>query len=67
MATLPARAFVCETCRPDGLGHTGRLLKLAETRRYVADYEGAPIELADAREMVAQADAFIAAVRATLA
>ncbi|MFT3813101.1 MAG: HEPN domain-containing protein [Acidovorax sp.] len=42
----------------------GRWLKQAETRRYVADYEGDPVELADARAMVEQAEAFIAAIRA---
>jgi uncharacterized protein (UPF0332 family) len=34
----------------------GRLLKHAETFRYVADYEGDPVELSDAQEMVKQAD-----------
>src|SRR5881409_3241526 len=29
----------------------GRLLKHAETFRYVADYEGDPVELSDAQEM----------------
>lgn len=42
----------------------GRLLKQAETFRYVADYEGDPVELSDAREMVRQAETFIAAMRA---
>ena len=42
----------------------GRLLKQAETFRYVADYEGDPVQLSDAREMVGQAETFIAAVRA---
>lgn len=42
----------------------GRLLKHAETFRYVADYEGDPVELSDAREMVAQAEIFVAAMRA---
>lgn len=42
----------------------GRLLKQAETRRYVADYEGAPVELDDAREMLEQAEIFVAAMRA---
>ena len=41
---------------------TGRLLKQAETFRYVADYEGDPVELSDAREMVKQAEIFIAAM-----
>lgn len=44
----------------------GRLLKRAETIRYVADYQGDPVGLADAREMVEQADAFVAAVGAEL-
>jgi uncharacterized protein (UPF0332 family) len=42
----------------------GRFLKQAETFRYVADYEGDPVELSDAREMVRQAETFIAAMRA---
>jgi uncharacterized protein (UPF0332 family) len=42
----------------------GRLLKQAETRRYVADYEGDLVELEDAREMVEQATKFIAGMRA---
>ncbi len=42
----------------------GRLLKRAETFRYVADYEGDLVELSDAREMVEQAAAFVAAMRA---
>lgn len=41
----------------------GRLLKHAETFRYVADYEGDPVELDDAREMVAQAETFVATMR----
>ncbi len=41
----------------------GRLLKHAETFRYVADYQGDPVELGDAREMVTQAEAFVAAMR----
>lgn len=44
----------------------GRLLKLAETRRYVADYEGDPVEPDDAQEMVEEAEAFIATVRSDL-
>jgi uncharacterized protein (UPF0332 family) len=43
---------------------TGRLLKQAETFRYVADYEGDPVELSDARKMVEQAKIFVAAMRA---
>jgi len=42
----------------------GRLLKRAETFRYVADYEGNPVELNDAKEMVEQAEAFVASMRA---
>jgi uncharacterized protein (UPF0332 family) len=42
----------------------GRLLKHAEAFRYVADYEGDQVELNDAREMVKQAETFIAAMRA---
>lgn len=41
----------------------GRLLKQAETFRYVADYEGAAVETSDARTMVEQAEEFIAAMR----
>lgn len=41
----------------------GRLLKQAETRRYVADYDGDPVELSDASEMVAQAKVFIEAMQ----
>ena len=42
----------------------GRLLKQAETFRYVADYEGDPVEMSDARKMVEQAETFIAAMQA---
>lgn len=42
----------------------GRLLKHAETFRYVADYEGDPVELGDARQLVQQAETFVAAMRA---
>ena len=41
----------------------GRLLKHAETFRYVAAYEGGPVELRDAREVVEQAESFVAAMR----
>ncbi|MCL2589665.1 MAG: HEPN domain-containing protein [Betaproteobacteria bacterium] len=41
----------------------GRLLKQAETFRYVADYEGGPVELSDARKMVEQAETFVSAMR----
>ena len=44
----------------------GRLLKQAETRRYVADYEGSPVEISDAHEMLGQAEAFVAAIRSEL-
>lgn len=42
----------------------GRLLKHAETFRYVADYESASVELVDAKEMVEQAETFVATLRA---
>lgn len=42
----------------------GRLLKHAETFRYVADYEGGPVELSDAKDMAEQAETFISAMRA---
>lgn len=38
----------------------GRLLKRAEEIRIVADYNGESVELEDAREMVSQAEMFIA-------
>ena len=41
----------------------GRLLKQAETFRYVADYEGEPVEAGDARTMVEQAEQFVTAMR----
>jgi uncharacterized protein (UPF0332 family) len=41
----------------------GRFLKLAETFRYVADYEGGPVELDDARKMVEQAETFVSAMQ----
>lgn len=41
----------------------GRLLKRAEEIRIVADYKGDSVELEDAREMVAQAEIFVAAMR----
>ena len=46
------------------LKEMGRLLKHAETFRYVADYEGDPVELDDARKMVEQAETFVAAMGA---
>lgn len=42
----------------------GRLLKHAETFRYVADYEGDPVELSDALDMVEKAETFVTAMRA---
>lgn len=45
----------------------GRLLKQAETRRYVADYEGEPVEPDDARQMIEQAALFVAAIHAFIA
>ena len=41
----------------------GRLLKHAETFRYVADYGGEPVELRDARDIVEQAETFVATIR----
>lgn len=42
----------------------GRILKLAETFRYVADYEGDRVELSDARRMVEQSDSFVSGLNA---
>ncbi len=42
---------------------TGRLLKRAEAFRYVADYESDRVDISDAREMVGQAETFVAAVQ----
>ena len=42
----------------------GRLLKHAETFRYVADYQSNSVELDDASEIVEQAEIFVAAIRA---
>ena len=42
----------------------GRLLKHAETFRYVADYEGGPVELSDAKYMAEQAETFVSAMLA---
>lgn len=42
----------------------GRLMKRAEEIRLVADYKGDAVELADARQMVEQAEMFVAAMRA---
>ena len=44
----------------------GRIFKQAETRRYVADYEDEPIDLADAEAMIADAQCFITEIRAKL-
>lgn len=41
----------------------GRLLKHAETFRYIADYEGHSVELSDAQEIVKQAETFVAAIQ----
>lgn len=41
----------------------GRLLNRAEEIRLVADYNGDSVELTDAREMVEQAETFVAAMR----
>lgn len=42
----------------------GRLLKRAEEIRIVADYKSDSVELVDAREMVEQAEVFVATIRA---
>lgn len=42
----------------------GRLLKRAEEIRLVADYKNDSVELADAAEIVEQAENFVAAMRA---
>jgi uncharacterized protein (UPF0332 family) len=42
----------------------GRLLKHAETFRYIADYEGGSVEPSDAHTMVEQAKTFVAAMQA---
>lgn len=42
----------------------GRALKRAETFRYVADYQGDAVDLDDARTLVADAEIFVAGVRA---
>lgn len=42
---------------------TGRLLKHAESLRYVADYEGDAVQPAVASELVSQASDFLAALR----
>jgi uncharacterized protein (UPF0332 family) len=45
----------------------GRLLNRAEEIRLVADYKGDSVELSDAKEMIEQAEIFIAALRAGIA
>ena len=45
---------------------TGRLLKHAEAFRYVADYSDNVVDLADARNMVEQAESFVMTVRSIL-
>lgn len=42
----------------------GRLLKRAEEIRIVADYKSDSVELVDARELVEQAEVFVATIRA---
>ena len=42
----------------------GRLLKHAETFRYVADYESESVDESDAQKMVQQADNFVAMLQA---
>ena len=44
----------------------GRLLKHAEAFRYVADYSDSAVNLADARNMVEQAESFVMTVRSIL-
>ncbi|MDA8260286.1 MAG: HEPN domain-containing protein [Betaproteobacteria bacterium] len=44
----------------------GRLLKHAEAFRYVADYSDNAVDLADARNMVEQAESFVAIVRSRM-
>jgi uncharacterized protein (UPF0332 family) len=44
----------------------GRMLNRAEDVRLLADYTGASVELADARALLADAEAFVAALRAHL-
>ncbi len=44
----------------------GRLLNRAQEIRQVADYKGGSVELSDTREIVAQAEVFVAAMRSEL-
>jgi uncharacterized protein (UPF0332 family) len=45
----------------------GRLLKHAETVRYVADYQGEPVGQSDAKDIVEQAMLFVGVLRELLA
>lgn len=45
----------------------GRLLKRAEEVRLIADYRGDSVELADARELVEQAETFVSTMHGQLA
>lgn len=45
---------------------TGRFLKRAQEVRLVADYTGDSIELSDAREIVSEAETFVAAIKAEI-
>ena len=47
-------------CLPKEMGRT---LKQAETRRYIADYDGNPVQIGDAKQMVEQAETFISAIQ----
>ncbi|MFT3741857.1 MAG: HEPN domain-containing protein [Gammaproteobacteria bacterium] len=44
----------------------GRLLKHAETFRYLADYEGDPVEMNDAQQLVEKARFFVATLQEML-
>lgn len=44
----------------------GRLLKHAETFRYIADYDSDSVEPNDARDMVQQAETFVETLNSTL-
>lgn len=46
--------------------HVGRTLKRAEAFRYVADYQAASVDLADARSLVADAESFVFSIRSHL-
>jgi uncharacterized protein (UPF0332 family) len=45
----------------------GRLLKLAEETRLVADYNGDPVEIDDAKQAVTNAEIFVSDMRAEIA